>query len=314
MIKAISDEGSFTAAAAVLGLTQPAVSQMVRRLEQRTGTALVEKAGRSVRLTEAGQVLARYAESVLSAIEAAEDEVSAIAGLRAGRVRLMAFPSSSASLVPRALVKLRERHPGVQVSFVEAEPRESITALRNGDCDVVVAFSYAGMPPTREEELDGLVVYKLMDEDMKVALPPTHPLATTDVVDLKDLAEDPWIAGCPKCRGHLVQMAHKAGFSPDVAFETEDYTAVLGFVSQGLGVALLPDLILREASNPNVVPVATKQESTRSIHVVSTPDLERVPAVKAAIAALIDAAADAGWRIDESDPDSNETEQPVPAT
>ena len=295
VIKTIADEGSFTAAAAVLGLTQPAVSQMVRRLEQRTGTALVEKAGRSVRLTEAGQVLAKYAETVLEAIEAAEDEVSAIAGLRAGRVRLMAFPSSSASLVPRALVKLRERHPGVHVTFIEGEPRESITALRNGDCDVVVAFSYADMPATREEDLDGLVGHKLRDEDMHVALPPNHRLAGRQVIDLADLAEDPWIAGCPKCRGHLVHMARGAGFSPDVAFETEDYVAQLGFVSQGLGVALLPDLILKESPHADIVPVHTTQESSRSIYIVTTPDLERVPAVQAAILALVDAAADAGW-------------------
>ena len=107
VMKAISDEGSFTAAAAALGYSQPAVSQMVRRLEEKTGTALVERLGRSVRLTEAGQVLARTATPVLSALEAAEGEVAAIAGLRAGRVRLMAFPSASSTLVPRALALVK---------------------------------------------------------------------------------------------------------------------------------------------------------------------------------------------------------------
>ena len=110
-MKAIADEGSFTAAAASLGYSQPAISQMVRRLEQRTGTVLVERVGRSVRLTEAGEVLARHAIGVLAALESAEEEVAAIAGLRAGRVRLMAFPSGSATLVPLALGLVRERYP-----------------------------------------------------------------------------------------------------------------------------------------------------------------------------------------------------------
>lgn len=100
VMRAIAEEGSFTAAALALGYSQPAVSQMVKRLEQRTGTVLVEKVGRSVRLTEAGAVLARHATPVLAALDAAEEEVAAIAGLRSGRVRLMAFPSSSVTLVP----------------------------------------------------------------------------------------------------------------------------------------------------------------------------------------------------------------------
>ena len=103
VMKAIADEGSFTAAALALGYSQPAVSQMVRRLEQRAGTALVDRVGRTVRLTEAGASLARRASDVLAAIDAAEEEVAAIAGLRAGRVRLAAFPSASATLVPKAL-------------------------------------------------------------------------------------------------------------------------------------------------------------------------------------------------------------------
>ena len=125
VMKAIADEGSFTAAATSLGFTQPAISQMVRRLEQRTGTALVERLGRNVRLTEAGEVLARHAVTVLAALDAAEEEVAAIAGLRSGRVRLMAFPSSSASLVPRALALLKKRYPEVSVRFSEGEPPES---------------------------------------------------------------------------------------------------------------------------------------------------------------------------------------------
>src|SRR5690349_16791269 len=183
VMKAIADEGSFTAAAASLGYTQPAISQMVRRLEQRTGTVLVERVGRNVRLTEAGQVLARHANPVLAALDAAEEEVAAIAGLRSGRVRLMAFPSASATLVPRALSLVKQRFPDVNITFTEAEPPESLAALKAGECDLAVAFAYEGTDLGRgEEDLDLFITEKLLDDDVKLALPRSHPLADCDVV------------------------------------------------------------------------------------------------------------------------------------
>lgn len=291
VMKAISDEGSFTGAALSLGYSQPAISQMVRRLEQRTGTVLVERVGRNVRLTEAGQVLARHAVAVLAALDAAEEEVAAIAGLRAGRVRLMAFPSSSATLVPRALALVKQRFPDVKVTFTEAEPPESLAALRAGECDLAVAFAYEGTDLGRgEEDLDVFVMKKLLDDEVRLALPRSHPLATQEVVDLAALSQENWIAGCPRCRGHLLQLCANEGFTPHVGFETEDYVAVLGLVAEGLGVALIPDLILRTAHHHDVVTLAMRPASRRQVHVVTTADLQRVPAVQATIDALIEAA------------------------
>ena len=292
VMKAIADEGSFTSAALSLGYSQPAISQMVRRLEQRTGTVLVERVGRNVRLTEAGQVLARHAVAVLSALDAAEEEVAAIAGLRAGRVRLMAFPSSSATLVPRALALVKERFPDVKVSFTEAEPPESLAALRAGECDLAVAFAYEGTDLGRgEEDLEHV-------RDAQAARRRGAPGAAAQPPDGRcrrsaswpPCSQESWIAGCPRCRGHLLQLCHKAGFSPNVSFETEDYVAVLGLVAEGLGVALIPDLILRSASHPDVVTLPIQPASRRPVHVVTTADLQRVPAVKATLDALVESA------------------------
>lgn len=291
VIRAIADEGSFTAAAASLGYSQPAISQMVRRLEERLGTPLVERLGRNVRLTEAGEVLSRHATSVLSAISAAESEVAAIAGLQSGRVRLMAFPSSSSTLVPRALSLVKKRFPDVKVSFAEAEPPESLAALRAGECDVAVAFTYDGLDLSRDDDrLEDFVNTKLLDDAVRLALPIDHRLADQETVKLADLAGAPWIAGCPRCRGHLLALAAKAHFAPDVAFETEDYVAVLGLVAEGLGVALVPDLITRSAPNARVAILPIDPPSQRSVFAVTTPDLQRVPAVAATIQALVDAA------------------------
>lgn len=287
VVRAVAEHGSFTAAAASLGYTQPAVSQMIRRLEHRAGTLLVERHGRSVRLTEAGQVLARHAVSVLAALDNAEAEVAAIAGLKAGRVRLIAFPSSSATLVPRALARLVEQHPGVTVQFGEAEPPESLAALREGSCDLAVAFTYEGTDTGRgEDDLEGLIVSDLLVDPVLVALPRGHDLVEEETVPLSRLSGDTWIAGCPRCRGHLLHLAAEAGFVPQVRFATDDYVAVLGLVAAGLGVALVPRLVLASVGHPDVVVRPVRPASRRTVQVVTTTDLGRVPAVAATVDAL----------------------------
>lgn len=290
VMRAIGDEGGFTAAADRLGYSQPAVSQLVRRLERRLGTALVERAGRSVRLTEAGEVLARHAVTVLAAIDAAQEEVAAIAGLRAGRVRVMAFPSSSATLVPQALASLRSDHPALTVSFVEAEPPESLAALRSGECDVAVAFTYPGTD-AQQADLTGLTTVPLLDDEVQVALPAAHVQARHAAVALADLSGETWIAGCPQCRGHLLSIARRDGFEPRVDYATDDYVAVLGLVAAGLGVALVPGLVLRTAHHQEVVMRPLTPASRRAVFAVTTPDLVRVPAVVATLSALRRAAA-----------------------
>lgn len=203
----------------------------------------------------------------------------------------MAFPSSSASLVPRALALLKKRYPEVSVRFSEGEPPESLAALRAGDCDLAVAFAYEGTDVGRGEDLDPFIIRPLMDDEVRLAMPPDHPLAAQSVINLADVADDPWIAGCPRCRGHLVTLAHGAGFSPNVAFETEDYVAVMGLIAEGLGIALVPDLILRTVQHEDVVALSINPPSLRRIEAVTTPDLSRVPAVKATLDALLLSAA-----------------------
>jgi len=288
MLRAIADTGTITGAAEALGVGQPAVSQHVRRLERRLGTALLDRSGRSVRLTEAGEALARHGATVGAALRAATAEVQALTGLRSGRVRLVAFPSSSATLVPRALVALRASHPGLSVTLDEAEPPEALRKLRSGECDVALAFDYPGVGLGRgEDDLAGLVTRHLLDEPTLVALPASHPAAARDDLSLADLADEPWIAGCPRCRGHLLSSADACGFEPQIAYATDDYVAVLALVAAGLGVALLPDLVRPIAERqPGVVVRRAAGTSQRTVHAVTPPDLLRVPAVAATLDAL----------------------------
>jgi DNA-binding transcriptional LysR family regulator len=288
VVRQVAEHGSLTAAAGALGYSQPAVSQQLRRFEERTGIALVERVGRGIRLTQSGRVLARHANAVATALEAAAGELAEIRGLRAGRVRIVAFPSASATLVPRLIAALGTAHPGIAVTYVEAEPPEAVAAVRADRADLAITFSYPGdREDPHRASARGLDVRELGDEPIRLVLPVGHPAAASDVVDLGTLGEEPWIAGCPRCRGHLLELADAAGFTPRIAFETDNFVAVEGMVAQGLGVALLPALALAASPrHPGVVTKPTARADVRTLHVVTARGADRVPAVGATLAAL----------------------------
>jgi DNA-binding transcriptional LysR family regulator len=302
VLRSVAATGSFSAAARELGCTQPAVSQQMKGLEQSAGTPLLVRTGREMRLTQAGEALVRHAAGILAGLTAAEEEVAAIAGLRAGRVRLVSFPSGSSTLVPTALAALRAAHPGTRVSLVEAEPPRSVAMLREGECEIVLAFRY---PPVAESaaadpaaaavrgEWDDLVVRPLLTDRLVGLVPEGHPLAEAGRIGIEELAGEPWIAGCPRCRRHLVEVCERAGFTPRIDFATDDYPAVVGLVGAGLGVAVLPELALESVRPKAARTVAVEPSAQREIVALTLPDLARVPAVGAMLDRL-EAAADRG--------------------
>ncbi|WP_441245684.1 LysR family transcriptional regulator [Kitasatospora sp. McL0602] len=311
VLRAVARTGSFSAAARELGCTQPAVSQQMKALEKSVDTPLVVRAGRGMQLSEAGKVLLKHTTGILAGLSAAEEEVAAIAGLRAGRVRLVSFPTASSTLVPPSVARLRGAHPGVRVSLVEAEPPESLAMLRGGECEIAIAFRYPdsqggltrSAPHASPREIraeatleaaaaqaaydwSDLVVRPLLDDPLVGLLPQAHPLAgrgAAEPVQLTELAGEQWIAGCPQCRGHLVELCSAAGFEPRIDFATDDYPAVVGLVAAGLGVAVLPGLALDAVRSSGVaaVPVhgASGGPAVREVVALTLPDLAEVPAV-----------------------------------
>jgi molybdate transport repressor ModE-like protein len=289
IVKAIADEGSITGAAAALGYSQPAVSQQLKRLEQRLELALVERVGRTVRLTEAGRVLARHAPAVTTALDAAAGELSELRGLRTGRVRLVGFPSASPTIIPQLLADLEERHTGVSLTYLEAEPPEAVEAVREDRADIALTFSYPG---DREDphglSARGLSVRAIGTDDLLAVLPEGHAAVADGAVDLAALAEERWIAGCPRCRGHLLELCARAGFAPRIAFETDNVVAVEGLVARGIGVAALPRLAVASFPRlPGVTTLPLPPAEARTIHVVTAHAADRVPAVRATLEALV---------------------------
>jgi molybdate transport repressor ModE-like protein len=289
MLRAVARAGSVSAAARALGYTQPAVSHHIARLEAEVGTALITRLGRGVRLTDAGLALVEHADAVLTRLTAAEEDVAAIAGLRAGRVRLVTFPSGGATLISGALSRLRAAHPGVEVSFDEAEPEDAIPQLRSGDADLVLAFSYAAIGGHDGRDLETI---PLLHDPSHAIVHPGHAAADGGrPLELERLAEDTWIAGCERCRGHLLHLTRAAGFAPRIAYATDDYVTVQSLVAADLGVSLQPALALVAARRNDVVVRPIAGDPVRTVEVVMCAAERRPPAVLAMLAALREASA-----------------------
>ena len=283
MFHEVVRSGSYSAAARSLGYTQPAVSQQMRALERTVGTALFTRVGRTLRLTEAGELLARHAVDILGGLAAAQQQVAEIKHLRAGQVRVCAFPSASATIVAGAVAHLGATNPGVRVRLFEAEPPGSLDMLVAGECDITVGFSYPEMP---ESNLDRFTVVPLLDDEVRVVLPVGHPLAGKRAIELSQLANETWIAGCPRCRAHFMWACATAGFEPDIAFTTDDNLVVQSLVVAGVGVASMPGLVLSFMRHPQLVDRLLRPESQRSIAAYTLPEYEAIPATVLMLEAL----------------------------
>jgi DNA-binding transcriptional LysR family regulator len=288
VLVAVARHGSVTAAAKALHYAQPSVSHHLARLEAETGSRLIQRVGRGIRLTDAGRLLADRAEEILGRLVAAESELAAHTGLRSGRVRLAAFPSALGTFVPRAAATFAAVHPQVDLRFTEAEPPEAIRLLRAGDVEVALHFRYHGEV---EPDLDGLRHEPLLVEA-------THLVTPADWTgdEPADHRDRRWIAGCERCRRQLLRDCAAAGFVPDIRFTTDDYVAVQGLVAAGLGVTTLPALALAAHQNPHVRTVELTGPG-RTVSMAVQGEAPDPPATAALLEHLRTAARDAAARI-----------------
>lgn len=234
---------SITRAAEALGYTQSAVSRHIASLEHDAGARLLDRLARGVVPTEAGSRLLDHAEAILRHMDEARADLNAVErGIR-GRLRVGAFPTAIAALVPRALGTFRAERPEISVSLVEATTPRLLDHLAAGDADVAVVSA----APDRPIEPDGVTLRHLLDERMLVAVPALHPLARRRTVRLAELAADPFVTGSATDETSLLRARLPEGFAPVVDVVVADWTGKLGCVAAGLGVALLPALAARAA-------------------------------------------------------------------
>src|SRR5947209_7183149 len=288
VLKEVAYRGSLSSAAEELSYSQSAVSQQIAALETETGLTLLERHPRGVSLTAAGQALVGHAEGILARLEAAEAALSAIAGLRGGRVRMASFPTAGATLMPLAIATFRAAYPDVELTLAEGEPEEIEPRLRAGQLDLALLFEFPGQPPLAQ----GMTRVELLEDPMFLALPHSHPLAKRQRLRLADLAGEAWIqtSQASTCARHVVRCCHAAGFEPSVSFESDDYQTVQGLVAAGVGVALIPELALSVVREDTVIRALAPRPPVRRVIAAVPAGARLVPAAPAMLGVLEEAA------------------------
>ncbi|AIG79959.1 MULTISPECIES: LysR family transcriptional regulator [Amycolatopsis] len=291
VLRAVISSGSITAAARNLGYTPSAISQQLSTLEREAGVELLERVGRGVRPTPAGSLLSEHAETLSTQLAKAEAALTELKEGRTGRLAIRYFATAGASLVPLAVAALRRDFPGVRLDLKLVEPDDSMPEIESGEADVAMIVL-----PSSSPRIKGVEYIHLLDDPYRAILPKNHRLARKRVLDLAELAEDPWVGvdGLPgACRDILLDACGAAGFAPNHVVESEDYQTAQGFVAAGLGVALIPELGLG-APHPGVaIRKVRRPDPVRSIHAAVAAHAREHPAVRRFLGAIREGAGQA---------------------
>lgn len=296
VLREVATRGSIAAAAEVLWVTPPAVSQQLAALEREAGVRLLERDGRRLTLTEAGRRLVAHTERVLAELESAEAELAATAAGLSGSLRISAFPTAARSLLVPALATLRREHPLLQLSMTDLEPEESLPALKAARLDVVVSYEWDVLPAIEDP---GLEREALLVEPVYLAMPKTDSRAGRPA-SVREFADDEWIVGRDQTSmlELVVASAKRAGFQPRTNFHSMDFQVILAAVGAGLGVSLVPPLaLIGRYPDVDFQPIADVTVDRRVY-----ADIRRGsggnPAIAAVISALHEAADSLSCRVD----------------
>ncbi len=283
LLREVARRGTIRAAADAMSITPSAVSQQLRILEAEAGVPLLERKGRLVRLTDAGEMLVRHAETITAAITAAESELAATQHEIAGTLRVAAIPTAARAILPAAIASLGRAHPRLRLMLRDLETAESLPALAADEVDLAVVDEYDEATRIREP---GIELLDLLTEPLLVALPPGHP-AGDGPVPLASLQDEAWIMDTEAsgiCRA-LVRACRRAGFEPHVRSNCRDYSVIIALVEAGLGVAMLPGLALRDRPIRATVALVDPPLERR-VRIAVKPERRAHPAVAAMLAAL----------------------------
>jgi DNA-binding transcriptional LysR family regulator len=244
-LHAVVTTGSVKDAAARLGYTPSAVSQHITSLERETRTVLLEHAGRGVRPTQAGRLLADHAADLLGRLAEAEADLAALNAGELGVLRLASFATAGAELIPPALARVRTALPRLDISLRVADRDEALAMLRQGTLDLAVIEAHTVPAPGAVQ--GGLLFHPLLTDPFRIVVPRRHRLARKRIITLNDAADEPWIdirceVGC--CRAATSAAFHQAGFAPRRVVEADEYWPAQGFIAARLGLALIPALAL----------------------------------------------------------------------
>lgn len=282
LLRELSVRGTIAGVAEALHQSPSSVSQALARLEHDVGVPLLEKVGRRVRLTPAAEVLVEHTAAILDRLELAATEVAARSTEASGTVRLAVFQSAASAFMPQMLTELATRHPRLRVTMSQREPEQALYETWMREFDLVIAEEYPGHAARVYPDLDR---EPLTSDLLRLAVPPAgHPWE--DVRAVTDAAELPWTmepAGTAS-RHWAEQLCRRAGFEPDVRFETDDLEAQIALIESGNAVAILPDLMrVRRRPDVRVIDVDARR---RTVFTATRTALRRTPAIRACRDAL----------------------------
>ncbi|GGR77574.1 LysR family transcriptional regulator [Micromonospora fulviviridis] len=287
VLRAVVTSGSVTAAAAHLGYTPSAVSQQVAALEKEAGIALLERVGRGVQPTAAGRLLTEHAAIISQHVAEAETALADLRAGRTGRLAIRYFASVGPTLLAPALARLRREHPDVTIDPKLTDPKDSLPDVEQGNADLAIVVRRRG-----DESRPGIRAMHLHDDAYQAVLPAGHPLAGRRMIDLADLAGEPWVGSEPPgpCLEPITDACASVGFSPDFVATSEDYATAQGFVAAGLGISLIPQLGLSTRHPGVTIRPVRRPEPVRAIYAAVREISLDQPALRALIDALMDAA------------------------
>ncbi|MHA6803739.1 LysR family transcriptional regulator [Salinifilum ghardaiensis] len=237
-----ADRGSLSAAAEAFGITASAASQQIARLEVEVGQPLVERLPRGVRLTDAGEALAVRGRRIRSELRGAQADLDSFARLHQSALKMGAFPTASASILPLALTRFSRKHPGVRVTVQSSLLVGLLDLLHSGEAELAILWDYEW---NRIED-ESLRMTHLLDDPTVLVAPANSELLERPRVELSELVDQHWIT---RADNHpvaevLYRSCRLAGFEPTISYESHDYQEAQAMVAAGLGIAIAPRLAL----------------------------------------------------------------------
>ena len=289
--RAVANHRSFTRAAEELALSQPSVSHQVAALEQEIGARLIDRRPGGLQLTAAGAMLLEHADAIAVRFDLAALQLAEVADDERSHLRIGAFPTALAGLVPSAVAQVRAAHPEARVTVEESAADELPERVRSGELHLAVDFQDAALPRREFEDTERR---DLMREPFLVTLPPDHRLAGHEAVRIRDLADDDWTAAYPD--GLIVRACRAAGFEPRLVSMTRDQLAIRGLITRGLAVTLAPRLLAEAFTGTALRPIAGKGPE-RDVYALLPPG-GRHPLAQPMLAALARTAAELQEELD----------------
>lgn len=285
-LRELALRGTMAAVSESLHLSASAISQQISTLEDEVGIALIERRGRGVQLTPAGERLVQWANQLIAITEDAKSDMAEMRGIVSGEVRMASFPSIAAQLLPKVVKLLRRDYPGIQLIAEECEPMPALIALRSWQCDIAI---FDNLSVGQDYPLDRLETFPLYDDELVAVLHAEHPLARQGSIRLKQMATEQWaIDARPNTFSDVVfDLCAKQGFRPGVMGRFDAYDVISALIGENCAVSVLPRIRVQSFQQPQIVSRRLDPPVRRAIMGAVRANELRRPTLKATVDAMI---------------------------